>query len=196
MMERSNEIKELEEELMDGFSPDGALTALRAAAPADNVGTYALVLHLPEARDVVVGRLGTLYFAAGYYVYVGSALNNLARRIRRHLALTKKKHWHIDYLRSSADIVSVYLIRSRTRCECALAQAITRLADDNVPQFGASDCRCPSHLFYFRRNPVEQWNIRIFPDYALTKSCHNETRSVFPQENAKSITRHKFIHLL
>jgi sugar fermentation stimulation protein A len=132
---------------------------------------------------VVVGRLGTLHFAAGYYVYVGSALNNLAGRIQRHLALTKKKHWHIDYLRPSADIVSVYLIRSRTRCECALAQAIARLADDHVPQFGSSDCRCRSHLFYFRRNPVE------CPDFSGL--CPDERMSAkgaplgFPQNNEK-----------
>jgi sugar fermentation stimulation protein A len=109
---------------------------------------------LPEPKDIVVGRLGIIHFLPGYYVYIGSALKNLASRIQRHLALTKKIYWHIDFLRPEAQILHVLIICRKTRYECALAEAIADIADGNIPQFGSSDCRCKTHLYYFRQNPV------------------------------------------
>ena len=37
-------------------------------------GIYALVLHLEHREEITVGKLGTVTFPAGYYLYVGSAL--------------------------------------------------------------------------------------------------------------------------
>ena len=123
------------------------------AAQLDS-GTYALVLCLSAAKTITVGRRGPIHFPAGYYVYVGSALKNLASRIQRHLALTKKLHWHIDYFRAEAEVVGVCCIRQPIRYECALAGEIAKLADAHIPKFGSSDCRCQTHLFYFRENPL------------------------------------------
>ena len=36
----------------------------------------------------------------------------------------------------------------------ARATALGEMAGWDVPRFGASDCRCPTHLFGFRDNPV------------------------------------------
>ena len=40
--------------------------------------------------------------------------------------------------------------------ECGLSDAAARLADDSVPGFGASDCRCLSHLHYFAADPTQR----------------------------------------
>ena len=137
---------------------------LRFCTP--NFGTYALVLYLSEAKEIVIGRLGPICFPAGYYVYVGSALKNLASRIQRHLSLLKKTHWHIDYLRAEAEVVGVFLIRQPIRYECTLAAKIAKIADDGIARFGSSDCRCQTHLHYFHQNPIAQDHfVKIFSDF-------------------------------
>jgi len=60
-------------------------------------GTYALVLYLLPAQTIRVGKLGAFKFPRGYYIYLGSALNGLVRRIARHLRSAKRPFWHIDY---------------------------------------------------------------------------------------------------
>jgi len=45
-------------------------------------------------------------------------------------------------------------IRSSRRLECALAEELGHLAENRVAGFGCSDCRCPSHLFRFPRDPM------------------------------------------
>ncbi len=42
-----------------------------------------------------------VFFEKGYYVYVGSALGTLSRRVHRHELKNKKLHWHIDYITPS-----------------------------------------------------------------------------------------------
>jgi sugar fermentation stimulation protein A len=130
------------------------LSMCRLNVTQPNSGTYALVLFLSEDKNIRIGRLGSIHFPSGYYVYVGSALRNLSSRIQRHLALAKKIHWHIDYLRAEATVVGVFCIRQPIRYECALAEEIARIADDRIPHFGSSDCRCKTHLSYFRENPI------------------------------------------
>ena len=44
-------------------------------------GTYQLVLFLPEDITLQVGALGVFRFPAGRYVYTGSALGGLRRRL-------------------------------------------------------------------------------------------------------------------
>jgi len=114
------------------------------------VGTYALVLRLARDREIRVGQLGVFAFPRGYYVYVGSALNGLDARIARHARLTnKRKFWHIDYFRAHAQLIRVLRVESRERLECAVARELSNLPDGRVvvPRFGASDCRCATHLF-------------------------------------------------
>lgn len=110
-------------------------------------GTYALLIRADAPMSVVVGKLGVLSFNAGYYCYVGSALNGLRGRVARHLRPEKKARWHVDYLLQNATTVAVLWRYSRERLECQIVRELKDLGLALVRGFGASDCRCPSHLF-------------------------------------------------
>lgn len=117
-------------------------------------GTYVLVLRIPAATDIVVGRLGRLHFPGGYYLYVGSALGGLEGRLSRHLRARKRLHWHIDYLLTVATLCQVWYRTSNEREECVWARSLAAASEVSAPYagFGASDCRsrphpCHAHLF-------------------------------------------------
>ena len=115
-------------------------------------GTYILAMKLDNAAEITIGKLGRFTFPAGHYLYFGSAMNGLHARIARHLRSEKCLHWHIDYLLQQATIIDIWYIESAERLECRLYLEATRLAGASVPVkgFGASDCRCTSHLLYFK----------------------------------------------
>ena len=117
-----------------------------AQLPRAAGGTYVLLLEVPRALTIPVGRLGPVEFAAGRYAYVGSALGGLAGRLGRHLRREKRRHWHIDYLLERAGVVGVIVAQTGERLECEVARALGERYEV-VPRFGASDCRCPGHLF-------------------------------------------------
>ncbi len=124
---------------------------------AQDKGAYLIVLHLPEDSEIAVGSLGTRMFPKGFYLYAGSARRNLGKRMERHLRKRKRFHWHIDYLRDAADRAVALPIRSGRSgagLEHDLAAALQRLADWTVPGFGASDCRCRTHLFGMAQDPL------------------------------------------
>jgi len=121
-------------------------------------GTYALLLHLGASQTVRVGALGTFEFPLGWYLYVGSAHGpgGLAARLARHQRTGGKRfHWHIDYLRAVATLVEIWTHAGPQRLECAWAAAAAALPGAQViaPRFGASDCRCATHLLCFDRRP-------------------------------------------
>ncbi len=116
-------------------------------------GSYALVLKLDSGRELLT-RGRRFMLRKGYYVYVGSALSGLEARIGRHLRKEKRKFWHIDYLLEHAGVVEV--LRFPGGKECGIARDVEEASDGSVKGFGCSDCRCSSHLFYFRRFP-EIW---------------------------------------
>ncbi len=118
-------------------------------------GRYLLVLRLRRKRRLAVGRLGTLSLPGGYYIYVGSAMANLTHRIDRHRRLRKLFHWHIDSLRSVAQLQSIFPIRSSERLECEISRALSKIADRTVAGFGSSDCQCQSHLFAMKTDPIQ-----------------------------------------
>ena len=118
-------------------------------------GTYCLVIHLPRDETIAIGRRNH-DFQKGYYVYVGSALNSLEKRIERHKRKEKKKHWHIDYFLEYAKIIGVETIISDRRLECTVSRKVKQLADSEpMKGFGSSDCNCFTHLYYFLENPLE-----------------------------------------
>ena len=114
------------------------------------MATYCLIIKLNNDSRILVGKLGTLDFKKGYYVYVGSALNSIDARIKRHLRSEKKLFWHIDYILSSpnASIKEVILERSLLKWECKIAEEIATNTT-SLSRFGCSDCKCDSHLFFF-----------------------------------------------
>ncbi len=111
-------------------------------------GTYCLLVELKKTSKIKTGSLGSLLFERGYYVYVGSALNGLERRIARHLRREKRKHWHVDYLLSNgnARVRRVFAKQTSDREECRIAEKVSACGEP-VKNFGCSDCRCRSHLF-------------------------------------------------
>jgi Uri superfamily endonuclease len=134
----------------------GAAAPGRVAAQP-RPGAYALLLALPEPRTLTVGRLGTSCFPAGFYLYLGSALGpgGLSSRLARHCRVKKKQHWHIDYLRSLACLEQIWVRITKERVECDWAAAAGALPGAGIPapRFGASDCRCPAHLFHYPVRP-------------------------------------------
>jgi Uri superfamily endonuclease len=114
-------------------------------------GTYTLLIAVPEEITVSVGALGEYTFAAGWYVYVGSALGPGGfARVDRHRELAAgerdARHWHVDYLLGHPgtrldDVVTTAGVDG----ECAVSTAIE---GESVPDFGCSDCDCGSHLWY------------------------------------------------
>ncbi len=111
-------------------------------------GAYVLLIRLEKPTTIEVGRLGTIHFPAGAYAYVGSALNGLRARVGRHLHHKKKLHWHVDYLIQKGQLSEVVWTLSDERLECRIADALRHQGLPSIPKFGASDCRCPSHLFH------------------------------------------------
>jgi Uri superfamily endonuclease len=118
-------------------------------------GTYILLLYLPRKTVITVGRLGWLAFKRGWYTYVGTAFGpgGLAARLSRHLKQKKKCHWHIDYLRVEAVPKQIWYCNAAKSMEHIWAAAISKTGGVPVAGFGSSDCRCPSHLFFFSRRP-------------------------------------------
>ena len=126
---------------------------------ATGPGTYILVIELPVGVHVRVGSLGPLDLAAGYYLYVGSALSGLAPRLARHLRATKRLHWHIDYLLLHGAIREIWYSVDSQRRECAWAGRLAHMPGITPfpRRFGASDCHCPTHLFYSPIKPDPAW---------------------------------------
>jgi sugar fermentation stimulation protein A len=116
----------------------------------DDCGLYIAVFELSDAQNIRIGKLGSFQFQAGTYFYVGSAQRNLTARIERHARQSKPLRWHIDYLSVHAPMLGAVLIPGPRQQECHIANELRGLYDSTIPHFGASDCRCPGHLFYTR----------------------------------------------
>jgi Uri superfamily endonuclease len=120
-------------------------------------GTYVLVLATSAYREVAIGRLGVLAVQPGFYVYVGSAIGSggLAARVSRHCRYEKRLRWHVDYLRCVSQIDEVWYATGKVHRECRWAKELCSLPGASVPlaRFGASDCRCRSHLLFFTIQP-------------------------------------------
>jgi len=112
--------------------------------------TYCLILKLPEEKEISIGKLGKLQFHHGTYIYIGSALKNMEKRLQRHMRQDKKLFWHIDYFLQYAQIIDIIRIDSPEKLECTIARLISILPSSQaIPNFGSSDCPCLCHLFYF-----------------------------------------------
>ena len=120
-------------------------------------GTYALILSSSADQSVQIGRLGQLHVQPGFYVYVGSAFGpgGVLARVAHHRQRTAQPHWHIDYLRVVAPLTEIWYAYDPLRREHQWAEALRQLRGASTPlqRFGASDCTCASHLYFFTRRP-------------------------------------------
>ena len=123
-------------------------------------GTYALLLSAASDELVQIGRLGQLHVRAGFYVYVGSAFGpgGVRARLAHHCRPAARPHWHIDYLRVAAHIITIWYTYDTLRREHQWAEVLQRTRGASIPlqRFGASDCTCASHLYCLRTRP--SWN--------------------------------------
>ncbi len=123
--------------------------------------TGAYQLHIEIGRDtrITIGKLGRFPFPKGLYIYTGSSMTNLDKRIARHQKKTGKKiHWHIDHLLAhpATRIIKIETFESPKKEECTHNHRIAETpgATTPAPRFGSTDCTaaCPAHLFRIR-NP-------------------------------------------
>jgi Uri superfamily endonuclease len=150
-------------------------------------GTYALVIALGVGLRLRIGRLGIRNLPPGYYVYVGSALGGLSSRLRRHLGSEKRLHWHIDYLLEQAAVAQIWYALGPDRLECKWNAILQNLpgAMPSIPRFGASDCRCSSHLTHFRTIPPFGLFKQSLKQHGLPQ-VHRLNELVFVKRTAES----------
>lgn len=121
--------------------------AIRACNIPDVPGSYVLVIEMPRKDQITVGALGAITFRSGFYIYAGSAMGGLRRRVTHHLQTAPKPYWHVDYLLAEARITAILLYPATKRLECTIARTLSEQLEP-VPHFGASDCRCSTHLYH------------------------------------------------
>ncbi len=118
-------------------------------------GAYLLLMENKKTQEIEIGKLGKFVFQPGFYVYVGSGMANLDKRIRHHHLKKKYYHYHIDYLTPDfMTIKKVLPVRTPIRYESEIALQVEKVCDGAVRGFGCSDTRENSHLFYFNENPL------------------------------------------
>jgi len=115
-------------------------------------GTYCLLIKVKKEGLMKVGSLGRIKFKRGIYIYVGSAMNGIEKRVARHVREKKRKFWHIDYLLGSKNTyIEKVFYREGSKGECKVARSFAKDAEP-VEKFGCSDCNCVSHLFRLKKN--------------------------------------------
>jgi Uri superfamily endonuclease len=134
-------------------------------------GAYVILFTLNDRTTVTVGRLGTFVLEAGFYAYVGSAMNGLRARTDRHLQGARRRHWHIDHLLPLASERSAFLVPSDVDIECRIAETIQAWKGTTMPikGFGSSDCHCHSHLFHLMGDDARCLASRLSSDLGGTK---------------------------
>ena len=147
----------------------------RDSQPDTRPGTYALLLRIPAAEVALIGRRDRLPLAPGWAVYAGSAFGpgGVAARLAHHCRPVIRPHWHVDYLRRYAALDAVWYSHDSLRRECLWAEVLARELGGGMPpfRFGASGCRCPTHLSLFEARPtlaafVAALKARV-PDHAV-----------------------------
>jgi Uri superfamily endonuclease len=120
-------------------------------------GTYALVFASSTAAAIRVGKLGSLRLQPGFHVYVGSAHGpgGLRARLAHHSEPSTHPHWHVDYLKAHANLEEVWYCLDHRQWEHEWAQRVGMQSGASAPLagFGASDCLCETHLFFFESRP-------------------------------------------
>jgi Uri superfamily endonuclease len=124
-------------------------------------GVYCLIFKNQTCK-IEVGKKGEFSFDSGFHIYVGSALGSGGlKRVTRHIKISRNKdrnpRWHVDYLHLNPAfrLVSVVYAFTSERLECTLAR---RIGGNFVYDFGCTDCKCNSHLFYRTTNPLLEIN--------------------------------------
>jgi len=134
-------------------------------------GVYTLIISIKFPLRLRVGRLGSLSFPKGLYLYTGSALGpgGLERRVDRHLRGGGQKFWHIDHLLGSkgASVGLAIIAQTGKRMECRINRSLETVCKTHAKGFGSSDCigSCASHLLRSETHSVAVLRNMIFDVY-------------------------------
>jgi Uri superfamily endonuclease len=129
-------------------------------------------MKLSKHETIVIGKLGQIIFSPGWYAYVGSAMNNIEKRVKRHLSDKKRYHWHIDYFLEHAQIKKVFYKNNNIPEECDIANMFFENIQ-SIPGFGSSDCRCVSHLFHGNKKEIEKIVAQVNMNVLNISTQHN-----------------------
>jgi|TARA_B100001971_G_scaffold125675_1_gene115725 Uri superfamily endonuclease len=120
-------------------------------------GVYSVLLQIPKDLTLKIGKLGSLSFLGGFYVYTGSAMGpgGISKRVSRHLKAKKKMFWHIDYVTDNPRIkvIAVFRAESKQKLECKVNKSIVlSLSASIISGFGSTDCQesCGGHLLFLK----------------------------------------------
>lgn len=113
-------------------------------------GVYLVFLEITENTEIEVGALGEIEFEKGTYVYVGSAMNSVEKRLERHFSDVDNLHWHIDYVTAEAKPFDYFILPESSDYEQWLAENLQKYCRP-VPEFGSSDSTKNSHFFRIER---------------------------------------------
>jgi sugar fermentation stimulation protein A len=145
----------------------------RAFSNCTPAGSYILVLKNESKKLIPVGKLGTVSFEKGFYVYAGSALGGLDARLSRHARKRKKAFWHIDFIAPRhMHVEKVFAVRRKDKKEAKIANGLKNICNDVVKGFGASDTSAESHLFFFKEPPHRS---KHFMDIVLDLKTFTDT---------------------
>ena len=93
--------------------------------------------------------------------------------IAHHLKLSRRPHWHIDYLRAHTSVEEIWYCLDTRRLEHVWAEHIGLAEGASVPLvgFGSTDCGCESHLFFFQQRPSRERFRQVLGKGIRTVSC-------------------------
>lgn len=114
-------------------------------------GNYLLVLQLPEDRDIE-SRGQPIHLPAGYYIYIGSATEQLRKHCRRYRNVRKKKADTLDTLRAYCHWIGVLPICAKEELALLAAQGLTDIADWVITDIAGLPGQ--QRLFGFHQNPM------------------------------------------
>ena len=136
-------------------------------------GIYLLIMRLDaDLAGLAIGRLGRCDFAAGYYLYVGSAfgMGGIAARLAHHEHPAKARpHWHVDYLRPHVALIESWGVATNAHLESCWARRLAAAPEIGIPApgFGASDSDFTSHLLYSGARPARHLVVEALMDCFL-----------------------------
>ena len=117
---------------------------LRGEPASVNTGTYLIVMKID--KDIEITRPKRMILKKGYYAYVGSAMNSLIGRLKRHLIKGKKIHWHIDQLTERGEVVLIIAFVGR-KIEEEFSESLSKRFVV-VERFDSSDLKVKGNLFF------------------------------------------------
>ena len=121
-------------------------------------GVYVVAYQVKRRLRLEIGALGELEAVPGFLLYVGSAhgMSGIRMRLGRHLyAPGRKTRWHVDYVGAAFRSVAAWWKHAEAGAEHHWATLLQELPRAQVPlaRFGASDCRCETHLVWVPELP-------------------------------------------